>query len=75
MPPVHQRGETEEVVLLRHPSEKPKKDQFIVFQQELEQYVIKNFDEAKDIIPLIRDMEDPTRTLILDIPRKTEMTK
>ena len=67
------RGATPEVITLLHLSERPKKDQFLVFQQDLEQHVIKTFTFPEDVVKLVRDMIDPLTELIRDIPRKQDL--
>ena len=61
--------------MLRHLIEQPKKDQFIVLQQELEQYVINTFTYPDDIMKVVRDMTNPLKDIIKEISRKSELEK
>ena len=71
----HNRGYIDSIIILTSQIEIPRKDQFIQFQGELEQYVLKHFVGFTDIINLVKDLTDPTPIMIRDIIRISEMTK
>ena len=55
--------------------ENPRRDQFIIFQQELEQHVLKKIEKSGDIVGLVTKMTDPTQIMLRDIPRASEIEK
>ena len=69
------RGNESSVIMLHHPSECPSRDQFVIFKQELEQYILKNFTYPDDIVCVIKDMKDPTKEIMKQIPRKTKLLR
>ena len=62
------KGVNEDLTTLKSISEGPRRDQFIQFQSELEQFVLKTFSGPDDIAVLIKDLEDPSKTLRKQIP-------
>jgi len=48
-------------------------DSLFVFQQDIHDYVIPNFDYASDIAPLIKDFSDPIKLLMRTIPTKKRL--
>ena len=63
------------MITLHHPSERPSRDQFVIFKQELEQYILKKFTYPDDIVCVIKDMKDPTKEIMKQIPRKNKLLK
>ena len=53
------KGANENIAVLCTKAEKKQKDQYIVFQKSLEQYVTTSFTNQGDILPVIRDLTDP----------------
>ena len=70
-----QRGNEAELIVLSHPSERPSRDQFVVFKHELEQYILKHFTYPDDIVCVIKDMKDPTKQMLGQLPRKSKLTE
>ena len=62
------KGVNEDLTTLKSISEGPRRDQFIQFQSELEQFVFKTFSGPDDIAVLIKDLEDPSKTLRKQMP-------
>jgi len=48
-------------------------DSFIVFQQDIHDYVISNFNYASNIAPLIKNVSDPMKLLMRHIPTKKKL--
>ena len=76
---IAQRGVIEDILVLRSSAERGRKDQFVIFQEDLENYIKKNFDKPKDILCLVKDGKDPEMELQKEIPRadttKTKIEK
>lgn len=64
------KGANENILTLYTKAERRQKDQYVLFQRSLEQYVTTNFSNAGDILPLVRDLVDPIVELVRNIPRK-----
>ena len=62
------KGTNDELTILRSVSEGPRRDQFIQFQSELEQHVLKPFSGPDDIASLVKDLEDPSDRLRKQMP-------
>ena len=62
------KGVNKDLTTLKSISEGPRRDQFIQFQSELEQFVLKTFSGPDDIAVLIKDLEDPSKTLRKQMP-------
>ena len=57
------KGMNNDITILKSTSEGPRKDQFIQFQLELEQYILKEFTSPDDIANIVKDLEDPSDNL------------
>ena len=68
-----QKGKIEEIQLLKHASEWPRKDQFVIFQFDTEQYIIKNFKNPADVVNIVKQIEDLTPKLMKNIPKKSSI--
>ena len=55
--------------------ENPRRDQFIIFQQELAQHVLKKFEKLGDIVGSVTEMIDLTQIILRGIPRASEREK
>ena len=58
----------EDLTTLKSISKGPRRDQFIQFQSELEQFVLKTLSGPDDIAVLIKNLEDPSKTLRKQMP-------
>jgi hypothetical protein len=54
--------------------EKKDKDQFLNFQKSLEQHVMTEFKNPADIIVAVRDIADPMKPLMKDMPKLSDLT-
>ena len=63
------KGMNNDITILKSTSEGPRKDQFIQFQLELEQYILKEFTSPDDIANIVKDLEDPSDNLNKQMPR------
>ena len=66
------KGKIEGLSILGKKSEK-RTESFIVFQQDIHDHVISNFDYASDIAPLIKEFIDPMMLLMRHIPTKNKL--
>ena len=64
------KGVNEDITTLKSISEGPRRDQFIQFQSEIEQFSLKTFSSPDGIAVLIKDLEDPSKTLKKQMPIK-----
>ena len=58
-----------DITILMSTSEDPRRDQFIQFQLELEQCILKEFTSPDDIANIVKDLEGPSDNLNKQIPR------
>ena len=63
------KGMNNDLTILKSTSEGPRKDQFIQFQLELKQYILKEFTSPDDIAKIVKDLEDPSDNLNEQMPR------
>ena len=56
------KGMNNDITILKSTSEGPRKDQFIQFQLELEQYILKEFTSTDDIANIVKDPSDNLNT-------------
>lgn len=64
------KGAIESLTTLGTKSEVRQKDQFVTFQKSLTHYVMTKFQHPSDIVPAVRDLTDPERLLMQEIPVK-----
>ena len=64
------KGANESIATLCTRAERKRKDQYIVYQKSFEQYVTTTFSNPGDILPVIRDLADPMRELMKNIPKR-----
>ena len=70
-----QKGKIEDIQLLKHSSENPRRDQFVLFQIDMEQYILKNFKNPSDVVSVVKDIIDPSPLLVKNIPKKADIRK
>lgn len=64
------KGANEAIATLCTKAERRQKNQYVVFQKSLEQYVTTNFTNPGDILPAVQNLRDPMSELMKDLPRK-----
>ena len=69
------RGTIKDIITLKCQAELPRRDQFTQFQRDLEQYILKTFDNPDDIVDLVKDLVDPTATIVRQLPRESILIK
>jgi hypothetical protein len=67
------KGANESVRTLGTRLERKDKDQFLNFQKSLEQYVMTEFKNPADIVVAVRDISDPMRPLMKDMPKVDDL--
>lgn len=62
------RGTIESFATLGTKAEVRQKDQFIIIQKGITNYVMTTFQNPMDIVPVVRDLETPLRLLMQNMP-------
>ena len=63
------KGKIEGLATLGMKSDK-RTDLFILFQNDIHDHIISNFEYASDVAPLIKEFSDPMKNLMRHIPNK-----
>ncbi len=67
------KGANESVATLRARLERKDKDQFLAFQKSLEQHVMTEFKNPAEIVVAVRDIKDPVKLLLKDMPTEADL--
>ena len=67
------KGAVETLATLGTRAERQDKDQFIRFQEDLKNYVMREFKQPQDIVVVIKDLKDPAQVLRDNIPKMSKM--
>ena len=67
------KGANESIATLGTRLERKDKDQFLSFQKSLEQHVMTEFKNPADIVIAVREIKDPIKLLLKDMPTEADL--
>ena len=56
-------------------AERQDTDQFIQFQEDLKDYVMRELKQPQEIVVVVKDLKDPVQVLCNNIPKLSKMLK
>ena len=65
----------DKIILLKHSSEKVRRNQFLIFRNDLEAYILKYFQNLNNIVVLLCEMKDQTTKILKQMHLKSKLVK
>ena len=72
--PANKRN-NKDIITLKCQAKLPRRDQFTLFQRDLEQQILKTFHNPDDIVDLVKNLVDPTANMVRELPRESLLIK